>query len=50
MLPNHLFINLINTDLQKRIANAKDLDFDTTNIIKTLIETGPTQLCNDMED
>ena len=50
MLPEHLFINLIDTDLQRRIASAKDLDFDAAEAIKGLLEQGPTPLRHDLTD
>src|SRR5271168_2132783 len=41
MLPDHLFANLIDVDLQNRIASTKDLDFDAAEAIKRLLEQGP---------
>jgi hypothetical protein len=29
VLPEHLFVNLIDMELQKKIANAKNMDYDT---------------------
>ena len=34
MLPEHLFANLINTELQRRIANTKDMDYNAAKVIK----------------
>ena len=48
MLPDHLFVNLIDTDLQNRIAAANNLDFDEA--IKALLEQGPTLLRQDLAD
>ena len=42
MLPEKLFINLINTDLQNWIANCKTFDKDATDALATLLEQGPT--------
>ena len=36
MLPDDLFINLIDVDLQKRIANCETLDKDTTDALTLL--------------
>ena len=50
MLPDNLFINLINLDLQKCIANCKDMDRDTTEALMLLLEQKPATLKNDLED
>jgi hypothetical protein len=50
VLPDNLFINLLNTELQEQILNGKELDLDIKNAIKTLIEEGPTSLKNDLQD
>src|ERR1700734_2749784 len=50
LLPENMFINLINTELQNRIASATDYDHDIGNILKTLLEDGPTILKNDLSD
>jgi hypothetical protein len=50
VLPDNLFINLLNTELQERILNGKELDLDVKNTIKTLMEEGPTSLKNDLQD
>ena len=50
VLPEHLFINLIDVDLQERIANANELDADMANILQTLLGNGPTTLRNDLSD
>jgi hypothetical protein len=44
VLPDNLFINLLDTELQEWILNGKDLDLDVKNAIKTLMEEGPTSL------
>jgi RNase H-like domain found in reverse transcriptase/Integrase zinc binding domain len=49
-LPDNLFINLVDTELQERILNGKELDLDVKNAIETLMEEGPTNLKNDLQD
>jgi hypothetical protein len=34
VLPEHLFVNLIDVELQKKIANAKNMDHDAAEAIK----------------
>jgi RNase H-like domain found in reverse transcriptase len=41
VLPDNLFINLLDTELQEQILNRKELDLDIKNAIKTLMEEGP---------
>jgi hypothetical protein len=50
VLPDNLFINLLDTELQKQILNGKELDLDVNNAIETLMEEGPTSLKNDLQD
>ena len=50
MLPENMFINLLDTDLQERILNGKELDIDIQNAMETLLQEGPTNLKNDLED
>jgi RNase H-like domain found in reverse transcriptase/Integrase zinc binding domain/Integrase core domain len=50
VLPDNLFINLLDTELQEWILNGKELDLDVKNTIETLIEEGPTSLKNDLQD
>src|SRR5271155_6092628 len=50
LLPENMFINLIDMDLQNRIASATDYDHNIGNILKTLLEEGPTVLKNDLSD
>ena len=50
MLPENMFINLLDTDLQERILNGKELDIDVKNAMKMLLQEGPTNLKNDLED
>ena len=50
MLPDNLFINLIDLDLQKCITNCKDMDRDATEALMLLLEQKPATLKNDLED
>jgi hypothetical protein len=50
VLPDNLFINLLDTELQERILNRKELDLDIKNAIETLMEEGPTNLKNNLQD
>ena len=50
MLPDNLFINLIDLDLQKHITNCKDMDRDATEALTLLLEQKPATLKNDLED
>jgi hypothetical protein len=48
VLPDSLFINLLDTELQEKILNEQELDLDIKNSIETLIEEGLTSLKNDL--
>jgi hypothetical protein len=50
VLPDNLFINLLDTELQEQILNGKELDLDVKNAIETLMEEGPTGLKNNLQD
>ena len=50
MLPENMFINLLDTDLQERILNGRELDIDVKNAMETLLQDGPTNLKNNLED
>ena len=50
MLPENMFINLLDTNLQERKLNGKELDIDIKNAMETLLQEGPTSLKNDLED
>ena len=50
MLPDNLFINLFDLDLQKCIANCKGMDRDATEALMLLLEKKPATLKNDLED
>ena len=44
MLPDELFMNLINTELQERILTCEKLDSDAMEALKVLLEDGPTTI------
>ena len=44
MLPDDLFLNLIDLELQKKIAISDDLDGNATEALKLLLETAPTSV------
>jgi hypothetical protein len=48
VLPDSLFINLLDTELQEQILNGKELNLDVKHAIETLMEEGPTNLKNDL--
>ena len=50
LLPDSLFLNLLDLTLQDRIANAKEYHFNVTNAIAILLEEGPTGIRNNLED
>jgi hypothetical protein len=56
LLPDKLFgstlltIHLIDTDLQRRIANSNDLDMEAIKAIELLLGKGPVNLQRDLED
>jgi hypothetical protein len=50
VLPDNLFINLLDIELQEQILNGKELDLDVKNAIETLMEEGLTSLKNDLQD
>jgi hypothetical protein len=50
VLPEHLFVNLINMELQKKIANAKNMDYDAAKAIKGLLKQGPREAKKDLMD
>ena len=49
-LPEHLFANLINTELQRRMAKTKDIDYNAAEVIKGLLGQGPNEAKKDLED
>jgi RNase H-like domain found in reverse transcriptase/Integrase zinc binding domain len=50
VLPDNLFINLLDTELQEQILNRKELDLDIKNAIETLIKEGLTSLKTKLQD
>ena len=50
MLPDDLFINLIDLDLQKCITNCNDMDWDATKALMLLLEQKPATLKNNLVD
>ena len=50
MLPENLFIHLIDTNLQNRIAECQDMDKDTTEALITLLDQKSTSLRTGLED
>ena len=50
MLPENMFINLLDTNLQERMLNGRELDIDVKNTMETLLQEGPTNLRNDLGD
>ena len=50
LLPNNMFLNLLDIGLQERIMNAKDFEFDVRNTISILLEDGPNSIRNNLKD
>jgi transposase InsO family protein len=50
MLREDLFIDLIDTELQQKISDCQDLDRDTADAVKLLLNDGPSELRNDLAD
>ena len=50
MLPDNLFINLIDVDLQERIAVCEDRDKEAAEALMTLLELNPTALQHEKGD
>ena len=50
MLPDEMFVNLIDTDLQERIAIANDLDGNAAEALKLLLEKAPAEMTTGLED
>ena len=50
MLPDALFVNLIDTELQERILNCEKLDSNAMEALKILLEEGPTIIRNQLPD
>jgi RNase H-like domain found in reverse transcriptase/Integrase zinc binding domain len=50
LLPDDLFLNLLDINLRDRITRNKDYDFNITRAIELLQDEGPTSIQNDLED
>src|SRR5271154_2338958 len=50
LLPNHLFLNLLDLNMQERILTSKTMDSDIGKILLTLLDDGPNTLRNDLKD
>jgi hypothetical protein len=50
LLPDDLFLNLLDVNLRDGITKNKEYDFNVTRAIKLLQEEGPTSIKNDLED
>ena len=50
ILPESLFMNLIDVNLQQQIADASELDADTADVLKALLGGGPTAFRNDLAE
>ena len=50
MLPETLFMNLIDMELQEQILNCEKLDSDTMEALKILLEEGSTTIQNQLPD
>jgi RNase H-like domain found in reverse transcriptase len=50
VLPEHLFVNIINMEPQKKIANAKNMNYDAAEAIKEWLEQGPKEAQKNLID
>jgi hypothetical protein len=50
LLPDTLFLNLLDINLRDRITKNKEYNFDVTEAIKLLQKGGPTTIQKDLED
>ena len=50
MLPDELFLNLIDADLQEKIALSKDFDANAAEALKLLLDTAPTAMTDGLND
>ena len=48
LLPENMFINLLDTDLQEWILNSSDKTTDIKTTLETIMKEGPTNLQNDL--
>ena len=50
LLPNNLFVNLLDLELQDQILKAMDLDFDVSSALEKLLDGELSNLMNDLDD
>ena len=50
MLPDNLFIQLLDIDLQQRIAKTHDHDEEETKALSTMMEQGPHAIRRELGD
>ena len=50
MLPDTLFVNLIDAELQERILNCEKLNSDAKEALKVLLEEGPIAIRSQLPD
>ena len=50
MLPDRMFMDLIDTELQQQIINSNDLDKTAADALKLLLESGPMTMTIGLED
>ena len=50
MLPDEMIVNLIDMDLQNRIAIANDIVSDAAEVLILLLEEAPTEMTTGLED
>ena len=50
MLPDNIFLQLLDMDLQRQIANTHDHDDKVTKALTTMLEQGPTTLRQELGD
>ena len=50
LLPDNMFVNLMDLDLQDRIAKSDKYNYDIKNTLELLLESGPNSLRQDLED
>ena len=50
LLPENMFVSLMDFDLQDRIANTDRYNYDIKNALELLLENRPNSLRQDLED
>jgi hypothetical protein len=50
MLPENMFLNLIDLDLQRKIAVSDDLDGSAVEVLKLLLENAPTSMTTGLDN